>query len=163
MNCKIKVEMFLLEKKLKCFNSRFEDRHWMQNNFFRSILDVYRAHAMKQRRIQNHSMCKPLYVEPKQSCLFLVLAVGERQGVANRKMTKSKASDFACRPTVRTTRSRAMVVDPTVGEYGLRKRPVTTGVDHQLRAIYTKWFCARNDDLMRMLTLLEACVLFRRC
>jgi hypothetical protein len=32
-------------------------------------------------------------------------------------------------------------------------------VDRQLRAMYTKWFCARNDDLMRMLMLLEACVL----
>jgi hypothetical protein len=31
-------------------------------------------------------------------------------------------------------------------------------VDRQLRAMYTKWFCARNDDLMRMLTLLEAYV-----
>jgi hypothetical protein len=31
-------------------------------------------------------------------------------------------------------------------------------VDRQLRAMYTDWFCARNDDLMRMLTLLEACV-----
>jgi hypothetical protein len=37
-------------------------------------------------------------------------------------------------------------------------RPVTTGVDHQLRTMYTKWFCACNDDLMRMIMLIEACV-----
>jgi hypothetical protein len=35
---------------------------------------------------------------------------------------------------------------------------VTAGVDRQLRAMYTKWFCACSDDLMRMLTSLEACV-----
>jgi hypothetical protein len=42
-------------------------------------------------------------------------------------------------------------------KYGLRKRSVTAGLDRQLRAMYTKWFCALNDDLMRTLTLLEAC------
>jgi hypothetical protein len=31
-------------------------------------------------------------------------------------------------------------------------------VDRLLCATHTKWFCARNVDLMRMLTLLEACV-----
>jgi hypothetical protein len=44
-----------------------------------------------------------------------------------------------------------------VGEYDLRKRSVMADLDRQLRAMYTKWFCALKDDLMRMLTLLEAC------
>jgi hypothetical protein len=45
-----------------------------------------------------------------------------------------------------------------VGEYGLRKRPVTADADRQSRAKCRKWLSACNDDLMRMLTLLEACV-----
>jgi hypothetical protein len=52
----------------------------------------------------------------------------------------------------------------SVGEYGLRKRSVTAGLDRQLRAMYMKGLGVLNDDLMGMLTLLEACeCCFHRC
>jgi hypothetical protein len=52
----------------------------------------------------------------------------------------------------------------TIGEYGLRKRPVTTSADRQPSAMCTKWSSVGNNDLMRMLALLASvCVLFCRC
>jgi hypothetical protein len=57
-----------------------------------------------------------------------------------------------CACNVRATKSKV-----GGGEYGLRKHSVTAGLVHQLRTMYTKWFCALIDDLMGMLTLLEAC------
>jgi hypothetical protein len=48
------------------------------------------------------------------------------------------------------------IVVVLVGEYGIRKRSVTAYADRQPRAMCTKWSSAGNNDLMRMLTLLES-------